>query len=148
MPKDLKKLLLYPILIYIIISLEVATIVLLGFDSNVWWVWAATTVFVTVLVFAFAETGVNCMYIGDSCLCVFRMDDCMVGGIPCYRTQRFVATTCAFRLIRIMGIRLEVAIRLCSFFRFSFKYPSGIYSNNYLCFCDCDYMESPSMEPE
>jgi len=54
MPKDLKKLLLYPILIYVIISLEVAVIVLLGFDSNVWWVWVVTTVFVTVLVFAFA----------------------------------------------------------------------------------------------
>jgi len=54
MPKDLKKLLLYPVLIYIIISLEVAAIVLLGFDSDVWWVWVVTTVFVTVLVFAFA----------------------------------------------------------------------------------------------
>jgi hypothetical protein len=54
MPKDLKKIFLYPILIYIIISLEVAAIVLLGFDSNVWWVWVVTTVFVAVLVFAFA----------------------------------------------------------------------------------------------
>ena len=54
MPRDLKKLLLYPVLIYIIISLEVAAIVLLGFDSDVWWVWVVTTVFVTVLVFAFA----------------------------------------------------------------------------------------------
>ena len=54
MPRDLKKLLLYPILIYVIISLEVAAIVLLGFDSNVWWVWVVTTVFVTVLVFTFA----------------------------------------------------------------------------------------------
>jgi len=54
MPKDLKKLLLYPILIYAIISLEVAAIVLLGFDSNVWWVWVVTTVFVIALVFAFA----------------------------------------------------------------------------------------------
>jgi hypothetical protein len=54
MPKDLKKLLLYPILIYGIISLEVAAIVLLGFDSNVWLVWVVTTVFVTALVFTFA----------------------------------------------------------------------------------------------
>ena len=54
MPKDLKKLLLYPILIYGIISLEVAAIILLGFDSNVWWVWVVTTVFVTALVFTFA----------------------------------------------------------------------------------------------
>jgi len=54
MPKDLKKLLLYPILIYAIISLEVAAIVLLGFNSNVWWVWAVTTIFVTALIFAFA----------------------------------------------------------------------------------------------
>ena len=54
MPKDLKKLLLYPILIYIIVSLEVAAIVLLGFDSNVWSVWVVTTVFVAILVFAFA----------------------------------------------------------------------------------------------
>jgi len=54
MPKDLKKLLLYPILIYVIISLEVATIVLLGFDSNIWWVWVVTTVFVSALVLAFA----------------------------------------------------------------------------------------------
>ncbi len=54
MPRDLKKLLLYPILIYVLISLEVAAIVLLGFDSNVWWVWVATTVFVTALDFLFA----------------------------------------------------------------------------------------------
>ena len=54
MPRDLKKLLLYPVLIYVIISLEVAAIVLLGFDSDVWWVWVVTTVFVTLLVFAFA----------------------------------------------------------------------------------------------
>jgi hypothetical protein len=54
MTRDLKKLLLYPVLIYVIISLEVATIVLLGFDSDASWVWVVTTVFVTVLVFTFA----------------------------------------------------------------------------------------------
>jgi hypothetical protein len=54
MPKDLKKLIFYPILIYGLISLEVAAIVLLGFDSNVWWVWVVTTAFVAALVFAFA----------------------------------------------------------------------------------------------
>lgn len=54
MPKDLKRLLLYPIIIYTIISLEVAAIVLLGFNSNIWWVWVVTTVFVTALLFAFA----------------------------------------------------------------------------------------------
>jgi hypothetical protein len=54
MPQDLKKLLLYPVLIYVIISFEVAAIVLSGFDSNVWWVWVVTTVFVAALVFVFA----------------------------------------------------------------------------------------------
>jgi hypothetical protein len=39
MPKDLKKLILYPIAVYAIISVEVAAIVLLGVDSNEAWVW-------------------------------------------------------------------------------------------------------------
>lgn len=54
MLKDLKKLILYPIAIYLIISVEIAAIVVLGVDSNEAWVWSITTVFVAALLFSFA----------------------------------------------------------------------------------------------
>jgi hypothetical protein len=55
MPRNLKKQLLYPIIIYIIISIEIAAIVASGLESDTTWVWIATTSLLTILLIIFAK---------------------------------------------------------------------------------------------
>ncbi len=50
----LKNLLLYPLLVYLIISVEIAVFVALGLETDTLWVWVVTTGFVTALLIVFA----------------------------------------------------------------------------------------------
>jgi hypothetical protein len=87
MIKQLKEFILYPIIIYAVISVEITAIVVLGHNSDAPWVWMLTTPLATLLIgfFAYVAKPVNLkagLKMGCVWATVFFVLDFLIVAVP------------------------------------------------------------------